>query len=783
MSAIYLARLTSYKLYYYQLASSIIHSVTMSTLYLLLLGMSLATSWHASHCQDISKLMMKLQERENYQTILKAHPHIKEEIHGNLDVINKLWTDYFPRLLNNSLTVEDQNVTISQECADSGASIIESLSRNVAIPEIFVLLDATGKLGAGLLEGNTYLDGAFDECFQYNYTGYCVARGITLNSIPPSIPLSWTAGLCVPKYCTAHDVAIIIRATNVTNVDQKDITCANSKHRSYSSGAVVMITVCVIFALLVIVETVLDCIATNIPQFFQNEYLFPLLTNSSPLASNRREPLSESVPLLKNSASLLKESKWKSHLWELATAFSLFKTIPTLLETKQAPTVITSLNGIRVISMFWVILAHNHFWLLIIGVDNVVKIKDVASRFSYQAIDNGFFSVDSFFFLSGVLVAYLTLRQMKKKDGRFPIIQYYVHRYLRLTPTYAFVLFFTWSLTAHLGTGPILSLSENALAEGCSNFYWLTNLFYINNFLPWDGNTCIGWAWYLANDMQFYIIAPLMIVPAYFLLPIGLIVTAAILLVGFIVTASLAGVYDFQANTYAELAYGYVPSHQSRIINYNNLIYIKPWGRISPYIVGLVLGYVLYRGFRLQFGRMINTLLYLLLWVASGIILGFCLYGLIFTWHGHVPSKFENVVYITFSRFGWGIGLALIVFACHNGYGWFINSFLSMKMWTPLSRMSYNAYLIHPVVLTVVYGQFQKTVHYSDITLAVLALGCITLSYGAATVICLLVEYPLGTIEMLAFKILGSKHRESQRQIIGEDEKKMPDHESQEVKA
>ena len=103
-----------------------------------------------------------------------------------------------------------------------------------------------------------------------------------------------------------------------------------------------------------------------------------------------------------------------------------------------------------------------------------------------------------------------------------------------------------------------------------------------------------------------------------------------------------------------------------------------------------------------------------------------------------------------------------------------------MKMWTPLSRMSYNAYLIHPVVLTVVYGQFQKTVHYSDITLAVLALGCITLSYGAATVICLLVEYPLGTIEMLMFKILGSKqHRESQRQTSGGDEKKTLHHESQ----
>ena len=57
--------------------------------------------------------------------------------------------------------------------------------------------------------------------------------------------------------------------------------------------------------------------------------------------------------------------------------------------------------------------------------------------------------------MSVVLAAYLHLIEMQKKEGRFPVITYYLHRYLRLTMVYAFVLFFFWTLGVHLGNGPM----------------------------------------------------------------------------------------------------------------------------------------------------------------------------------------------------------------------------------------------------------------------------------------------------------------------------------------
>ena len=42
----------------------------------------------------------------------------------------------------------------------------------------------------------------------------------------------------------------------------------------------------------------------------------------------------------------------------------------------------------------------------------------------------------------------------------------------------------------------------------------------------------------------------------------------------------------------------------------HNLIYIKPWGRISPYLMGLVFGYAIFRQIRFKFGHITNILLY-----------------------------------------------------------------------------------------------------------------------------------------------------------------------------
>ena len=48
----------------------------------------------------------------------------------------------------------------------------------------------------------------------------------------------------------------------------------------------------------------------------------------------------------------------------------------------------------------------------------------------YELLINGFPSVDTFFFMSGVLLAYLSFGEMDK--GKFNLPMYYIHRFIRL---------------------------------------------------------------------------------------------------------------------------------------------------------------------------------------------------------------------------------------------------------------------------------------------------------------------------------------------------------------
>ena len=725
--------------------------------------------------QDIAALKSKLEAHDRLHQMLvteaAASPGVlHEKMLEKMSVLQNI-TSFFaaPDIVPfTDLTNASRN--ISEECLESAKRILGAKDPTTYnLPLLMKMVDATGKVGTGYFGGNLYAIGAYDECldivsFNYttnrtidDYTEYCSGPISVTITIPPyyTLPLQWlNYGMCVPRGCTPLDVALGIKALTFGEVyaNASQITCVSTRKPPYNAGAILMILVCFIFALLVFAGTVFD-------------FVFQQLQTATKIPSENIQDVdnkSETAPLLSNTRPL---EKTKVRPYDFIVSFSLLKVVPQILSTKQPPSAITSINGLRVMSMFWVIVCHTHFWVLMNGADNLSRLKSVLSRFTFQAIGNAFFSVDSFFFLSGLLVAYLSMRHMKRKNGRFPFLSYYIHRYLRLTPTYAFVLFFVWLLTMHLGDGPFFSgasWEDSPLYQNCKKYWW-TNLLYINNLYPWKmGDECIGWTWYLANDMQFYIFSPLILIPLYFIFPVGLAISAAVVFASFIVSGALTGVYDLQANEFAAYAYGYVTNPNISATAYQDLLYIKPWHRVAPYIIGLVLGFVLYR-VRLPKKRTLFYLVISPLLLVSAICLFWTLYGLYFTWHGHIPTKAENIIYIMFSRTVWSVGLAILVFVCHYGYGGPINDFLSMKFWIPLSRVSYNAYLVHPLILTVVFGTERKVINYQDYNLAVYAVGIIVLSYGAATIVSVFVEFPIGNVEQAFFKLVGIGGRESAR--------------------
>ena len=80
----------------------------------------------------------------------------------------------------------------------------------------------------------------------------------------------------------------------------------------------------------------------------------------------------------------------------------------------------------------------------------------------------------------------------------------------------------------------------------------------------------------------------------------------------------------------------------------------------------------------------------------------------------HSWTPFASIIYNCFSKTGWSLALAWIVFSCHKGYGGVVNSFLSWRAWIPLSKLTYGAYLIHITCQMIVLFGTTVTLHFTD---------------------------------------------------------------------
>ena len=120
-------------------------------------------------------------------------------------------------------------------------------------------------------------------------------------------------------------------------------------------------------------------------------------------------------------------------------------------------------------------------------------------------------------------------------------------------------------------------------------------------------------------------------------------------------------------------------------------------------------------------------------------------------------------MYLMFGRLAWAVSVAIIVFVCHNGYGWIVNSFLSLKIWTPLSRLTFMTYLVHGVVLYILLFTGRHPFFGDSVNQALYFITAVVLSFSAAAILSSFVEFPLSNVEEFSFKLAEFKERDSPR--------------------
>ncbi|KXJ18551.1 nose resistant to fluoxetine protein 6 [Exaiptasia diaphana] len=660
---------------------------------------------------------------------------------------------------------------ISRECTE--ALVYLETSNNTDLLKTYV--DAMGKPGSGIRYGNLDWLGSYSECKAIPGATYCLA-GIgakpkngsktPVNNPLASATFKW--GLCVPKQCSETDIAVglqdIIKAFGLESVIQlvddlglkstasiaKAVNCA--KPSKYTGGVIATLTLCGVLLFLCLCGTIIE-IASSVSQLsIKKSNGFVPITNESPQeeqdsitvkGTDKFDTLTPSYSEHARETPVVYQHRQPNSVKEFFLSFSLIRNTTQIMNTNVPPNAITSINGMRVLSILWVVLGHVFAFLATNGlVSNLGILRNILQRFTFQVILSGVFAVDTFFFLSGLLVAYLSFRQVDKTKGSLNLFKFYFHRFWRLTPVYMFVLLFYDQLTQFLGEGPFWY--EIQSKQPCDEYWW-TNLLYINNFYP--KAECMAWAWYLANDMQFFVISPFIIFAAYRFGKRGLGLSVGLLLMaGFISTAVILDYYKL-GSTILDMNAGVGNA------NFFQYVYVKPYCRIAPYLVGMALGYLLHV---IKDGppRTHSWLFILCGWCAAIILALSPVFGTYkaFKKNPQPFTRTENVFYGTFSRFSWSLALAWVIYACHTGYGGLVDKILSARFWIPLSRLTYCVYLVHLVVLTVYLSSYQTVLFYSDVNASWHFMACTTISYFVAYIVSVSCEVPMMHLEKLVFK-------------------------------
>lgn len=334
-------------------------------------------------------------------------------------------------------------------------------------------------------------------------------------------------------------------------------------------------------------------------------------------------------------------------------------------------------------------------------------------------------AVDSFLFLTGVVMAYGFMKSQCKPKARFNIVLFYIHRYLRLTPAVGVLYFFWVTFNKHISSGPLLPMIMQGERQRCLDNaagYFL----YIQNILN-PGETCLGHTWYLSVDMQLFIISPLILIPMVKYRKYAGYGLVALVLLSILPAALITYFKDIIV----------------RSENYTKHYYAQPYTRIGPWLVGLLLGYLFYqlRDRKVKINRILN----LIIWVVVLIGMFFIL------WVAPEMMQTESVpafaVYNGFHRLCWSIALMWIVFSCQFGYGGFVNWFLSLPIFQVWGRISYSMYLLHIVVQLNAILRKRSAIFFDDYTLMNEACGDLLVVSVLAFFYCMMFESPIVVIE------------------------------------
>lgn len=567
-------------------------------------------------------------------------------------------------------------------------------------------------------------------------------------------------GLCVPSVCTPEALHEIIKSRNLLAAtsyfsqvlyDANNLLAATDINifppKTYDLGIGGTVTLFLMFSLLclIVIATYADYISRT-----------KLLQQENTDFKDKTEPKEESGGETRKETRAETIAPVRSSYFSVLMCFSFIKNWNNLFY--QPVTDSTRIfDGVKSMSVMWVIISHI-FITRCLGV--VYNLEDVPYVYQspLRAFDySGAIVVDTFFWVGGFIFGFLILDEALKRKGRMTWLPKIIGRVLRMLPVYVFVMGFILFIEPSMGEGPLWHHIDTAWLD-CDKYWW-TNFLFINNIVPgFQGNDCMGQSWYLAVDMQCFLLSILLInlyskyPKSYTWITIG---TVAI------VTAVLRTSISLNIGLNASLFNSNSSPDNER------QIYTKTYARCDPYFIGLLCGFI-YSQYKSQkypdkYAELVVGFITSSKKIAYSLfLLGVVFIGIIF-WYPYpcftdINNDFlyygpwGNAFYFTLFPILTGLGFSFMFLPVLFGMIPLVYEILAWKGWLPVAKASFSIYISH---LCVMRG-FLASEHYgftmSHLNMFTDFVFNATIEVPLGVLIYLAVEAPFNRLLKLAIK-------------------------------
>ncbi|KAG5866663.1 hypothetical protein JTB14_004654 [Gonioctena quinquepunctata] len=647
---------------------------------------------------------------------------------GLIVLVNAVYGDIYDNLLVKTFGNGDRTSDISQECYISLQLYVDNLNSTGDDLWALRMWDATSKVPVGLISYNFGEMGDFRQCVETasrsnNILGkYCLGSiAVTNNSSTRSKnetvhiqqQIYWrnlisviatgvsmignpTWAICLPNNCSDDDIVGILNGTLGMDMEFESVACQTREnvYPPLSKDAIIGISILsVIFAIMVL-STMYDLYCS----------------------SNNRVPVHPAL-----------------------IAFSTYTNGRNLFHVNKKRTELSSLNGIRFISMLWIVAVHTHSVYTSGPVFNSKDVIDLTNSSLSMIFVSGNLACDTFLMVGGILVSYVFFKQ-KRYEEKFNIFKHYLHRYIRLTPALAGVVLVSATLLRYMGSGPKWDYIINGFENNCKDYWWSTLLF-VQNYVNVD-KMCVGQSWYLNVDMQLYLFSPLILflLQKYTKTAISLLMASTLASIA----ASFWIAYDEQLSGITSNFYSKVPAQ-----TYMDDYYLKTQTRAAPWLMGVILGYFLTRDVSKH--AKIPKVLSTFVWIVIILVMIICVFGGHSTLRSPNYDRMGNALYIALVRPAWSVCAAWMIWACATNQGGVINTVLSFPVYQFLNKFTYSIYLLHVTSLYMIVFSQKTSISISVFHLAYYFWGIFMFSFGLSMIWVLSFESPMLVLEKIIF--------------------------------